>query len=155
MTRWADKYVAVPFRDAGRTMSGADCFGLYALVLARECGVAIDDQPVSYGADAGAVVCRVADEIASGRWLTVAAGDGAAVKGLARRFDAVVMTGHIRAGGRVIRGEVHMGCALGDGRVLHTEPGTGPQIMALDDPRIVKRVTGVYRPAALAGDRAA
>lgn len=149
MTRWADKYMAVPFRDAGRTMRGADCFGLYALILALEAGVCIGKCDVSYGTDPEAVVRHVADEIASGRWLTVAVGDGAVAKPVARLFDAVVMSGHIRTGNRVVRGDVHIGCALGDGRVLHTEPVTGPQIMALDDPRIIKRVKGVYRPQVL------
>src|SRR5690606_36967026 len=83
------------------------------------------------------------------RWITVAVGDGSVAKPVARLFDAVVMSGHIRTGNRVVRGDVHIGCALGDGRVLHTEPVTGPQIMALDDPRIIKRVKGVYRPQVL------
>jgi len=146
---WTDRYMAIPFKDGGRTWRGADCLGLYLLVLATECDKRPGDHDVSYARDAAAVVARMDAEIAAGRWLTVAVGDGRAVKGAARRFDAVRMTGHIRTGAGVVRGDVHMGVALGDGRVLHTESGAGPQILAIDDPRILKRVVGVYRPAVL------
>jgi cell wall-associated NlpC family hydrolase len=142
--------MAVPFKDGGRGWRGADCLGLYLLALATECGLSLDDHQVSYGRDADAVIARMDGEIAAGRWLTVAMGDGRAVKHAGNRFDAVRMSGHVRlADGTVVRGDVHMGIALGDGRVLHTEPPAGPQIMALDDPRIVKRVKGIYRPAVL------
>jgi cell wall-associated NlpC family hydrolase len=149
---WTDKYMAVPFRDGGRGWKGADCLGLYLLVLATELSMRLDGHAdVSWGRDAGAVVARMDGEIAAGRWVAIAEGDGRAMRCAGQRFDAIRMAGHIRlTDGQVIRGDVHMGVALGDGRVLHTEPGIGPQILAIDDPRIVKRVRGVYRPAALA-----
>lgn len=141
--------MAIPFVDGGRTRAGADCFGLYAIVLQDLFGVHLD-QDVSYARDADAVVQRVADEIASDRWIAIATGDGVTVRTAAQKGDAIVMSGHIHlAGGRVVRGDIHLGVALGDGRVLHTEPDTGPQILALDDPRICKRVRGVWRPRAL------
>lgn len=149
-TAWVDRYMRVPFRDAGRAWDGADCLGLYLLVLATERGVALPDHDVSYGRDALAVVGRVEAEIASGAWRLVAAGDGAAVKRQGRAFDAVRMTGHVRLpSGELVRGDVHIGVVVGDGRVLHTEPSTGPHVLALDDPRIAKRVKGIYRPAVL------
>lgn len=129
--------MSIPFRDGGRGWRGADCFGLYLLVLAREAGVRLADHDVSYGRDAVAVVTRIEAEIAAGRWLRVEA---------PARFDAVWMTGHIRTAAGVVRGDVHIGVALGDGRVLHTESQTGPQIMRLDDPRVARRIRGFYRP---------
>ena len=151
MPPWTDKYMAVPFKDGGRGWRGADCLGLYLLVLATECRLLIADHDVSYGLDAVAVAARMDGEIACGRWREIARGDGKIVKSVAGRFDAIRMSGHVRLPDcRVVRGDVHMGVALGDGRVLHTEPPAGPQIVALDDPRIVKRVKGVYRPKILA-----
>lgn len=150
MTAWTDKFMAIPFVDGGRSRAGADCFGLYAIVVRDLFAVQLD-QDVSYERDADAVVRRVADEVASDRWITIATGDGAVARAAARKGDAIVMSGHVHlADGRVVRGDIHLGVALGDGRVLHTEPTTGPQILALDDPRIVRRVRGVWRPRALA-----
>lgn len=149
MRPWTDQYMGIRFVDGGRSLNGADCFGLYAIVLRDLCGARLD-MDVSYERDADAVVQRVADEIASDRWLTIATGDGAVARKVASRGDAIVMSGHVHlAGGGVVRGDVHLGVALGDGRVLHTEPATGPQILTLDDARIIKRVRGVYRPKCL------
>lgn len=144
----------IPFRDNGRSFSGADCFGLYLLILAGETRAHIADPGVSSGSDQAAVVRAIEVEIASGRWIAIATGNGADVKDLARCFDAVIMTAHLRQGLRVVKSELHIGCALGDGMVVHTEEGAGCQVTPLDDPAIINRVTSVYRPRALAGSLA-
>ena len=71
MTAWTDKFMAIPFVDGGRSRAGADCFGLYAIVVRDLFAVQLD-QDVSYERDADAVVRRVADEVASDRWITIA-----------------------------------------------------------------------------------
>jgi probable lipoprotein NlpC len=42
MTKWT-KYINIPFKDLGRDSSGADCYGLIALIFKKECNVDIPD----------------------------------------------------------------------------------------------------------------
>lgn len=148
--RWLDRYMAVPFRDHGRDFSGCDCFGLYLLLLAQEAKLKLSDPGVSFGANPRAVSRAVEREIASGRWMRVAEGDGRFLKSMARRFDCVVMTAHVELNHRLVSADLHIGCALGDGRVIHTEHGAGCQLAELDDPMINNRVRAVHRPYLLA-----
>lgn len=147
--RWLDRYVAIPFKDKGRDFAGADCMGLYILILAHEAKIAIDDPGVSFGSDPRAVMRTVESELHSGNWMTVADGDGAMVKPHAKLFDIVLMSAHVRTGRDVTKSDLHMGCALGNGFMIHTEAGSGAQYVALDDLDVCGRVKAVLRPKAL------
>lgn len=136
-----DKYMAVPFVENGRAFAGADCFGLYALILAHELGLAVPDPDVSFSKDgARAVLHAFAAGVARGEWIEVAT---------PRIFDAVRMTGVHVLRGQAAKSESHLGCYDGMGRVLHTELNTGPRLMPLDDPEIKGRFRGFFRPAVL------
>lgn len=138
-----DKYMAVPFLENGRTFDGADCFGLYALVLATELGLAVPDPHVAFGSHgARAVVHAFAAAVARGDWIEVDA---------PQMFDAVRMLGFHTERGEARRSETHVGCYVGRGQVLHTELGTGPRIMSLADPEIAARRPNFVRPQILAG----
>ena len=136
-----DRYMAIPYRDHGRSFDGADCFGVCLLILAHEAGIGL--------ADPNAVVATVEAEIASGRWQRIAEGDGAAVKRQAQLFDLVVMSGHMRRGMAVVNADLHIGICIGVGRLIHSESESGCSCVAFDDPAIVRRVKAVYRPQAL------
>src|SRR5882757_3894866 len=125
--------MAIPFKDGGRDFFGVDCMGYYMLILAREAKIGIEDVGVSFGRDTRAVMRKVESELHSGNWIKIAEGDGAAVKALAGKFDAVLMSAHVRAGGGIRKSDLHIGCALGNGFVTHIEEGSGAQYVALDD----------------------
>lgn len=144
MTHWTDRYLAVPYRDGGRDWSGADCLGLYALVLANEAATQLPDFSVSLKADARGTLAAIEAQVLSvHRWRRIYGEP----KDVARKFDCVRMTGHARGeDGIVRRSDIHLGCATGEGKVLHTEDARGPRIVPLDSSAVAKRVVGVYRP---------
>lgn len=141
---WTDRYLAVPYRDGGRGWAGADCLGLYALILTHEACIAFPKFAVSVGVDPRRALAAIEAQVLTvHRWQRVYGQP----KQVSEKFDCVRMTGHARgADGIVRRSDIHLGCALGNGKVIHTEDSRGPRIIALDDPAIVKRVVGVYRP---------
>jgi hypothetical protein len=146
---WLDRYVMTPFKDGGRDFNGVDCQGGYMLLLANEKHVALPEPGVSYGKDPKAVRSYIEAQMHSGEWELIAEGNGAAVKDKAVRFDLVVMSATVRVGASVIKSDVHVGCALGDGKLIHWEQDVGATVLRLDDPDIINRVKAVYRPKAL------
>lgn len=149
MSRW-DKYVMTPYKPRGRSLEGADCFGLHLLILAHEAGLYLPAADIGLGDGADAMARAVEAEIVSGRWALVAEGDGAAVKRVLRVYDAVLMTGHVRTGREISSRPIHVGTAVGvRGLVIHTEVGVGAQCVPVDDPSICRRVRAVYRAGGL------
>lgn len=151
-TRWVDRYMAVPFKKGGRSFAGVDCWGGYELVLAHELGEAAVPRFNGVSMKNPAAVRRAINgAIATGQFHKI---DGRPVE-IARAFDAVLMLTHV--GGR--RADLHIGCATGDGRVLHWEEGVGARCVRLDDSAIAWRFRtpthGVYRPAFLTDQAAA
>lgn len=147
--RWLDRYIAIPFKDGGRDFAGVDCMGLYMLILAHEAKINLDEPGVSFGSNARAVMRKVESELHSGNWIMVAEGNGSAVKSTADKFDIVLMSAHVRRGRDVAKADLHLGCALGNGFMVHTEQDIGAQYVALDDPDVCGRVKAVLRPRAL------
>lgn len=136
-----DNYLAVPFRHRGRDLSGADCFGLYALVLAQEASVAVADIDAGYEDGPYKTAAAVANALARGEWVKV---------DVPQTFDAAVMCAYYTQGGIVRRcADMHVGCMIDDRRLLHTEDHTGPRIVAIDDPPITRRIRFFARPYAL------
>lgn len=153
-TRWVDRYMSVPYISGGLGFGGADCWGLYALVLAEEAGLSFPD--IFVGADLGLNAMRhlIAGHIAGGAWVEVwSATSGVPLDpALPAQFDGLAMTIVVASmDGPLRRAPLHIGCALGDGRLFHTERAYGPHVVAIADSRIESRIKGVYRPAALAG----
>jgi hypothetical protein len=140
-TAWVDRYMTVPFVEKGRTMRGADCLGIVALVLEREARAALTDLGVGWSDGIDAIALRVQEAIATGEFIRL--GQGAA----AARFDLVQMT-NIFPGGQ--KGELHVGIATGAGMVLHSERPHGPKHQRLDDPALRGRVVAFWRLKALA-----
>ncbi|HRF08487.1 MAG TPA: hypothetical protein PL193_07575 [Xanthobacteraceae bacterium] len=135
--QWADRYLQIPFKDFGRDFNGADCFGLYALILANEAQVRVREVGVSVGRSPRAVMAQVAVEIASGRWHRVEH---------PRRFDLVQMFAYA-AGHR--SADLHVGCATGPASVIHTERPHGVKHESLADEFVQARVVAFWRPKGL------
>lgn len=131
-----DKYMTVPFVDRGRSMSGADCFGLHFLVLLLERQLRVADPGLAF-TDKGARDA-VAAELARGNWFRVDKPE---------MYDAVVMKAYFLADGRGESDDRHIGTVIDNGQVLHTEKHTGPRICPLDD--LKGRILFFARPAAL------
>jgi hypothetical protein len=56
------------------------------------------------------------------------------------------MTGHAKGcDGILRRTAVHLGCAIGSGKVIHTEDVRGPRIVHMADASICRRIEGIYR----------
>jgi len=119
-------------------MDGADCWGLYALILAREAGAPVVDLAGMDRVRPSSIRRVIADQAEQGEWVRV--------DGEVRQFDCVVTT--IPASGVFRDAPMHVGCALGDGRMLQTSSARGPEIVQLSD--VAASVWGVFRPKALA-----
>lgn len=146
---WLDRYMAIPFKDRGRDFAGCDCFGLYMLMLANEAGVALGEPDASRGVNAKIAAGKIEAACISGEWFEVARGDGRAVKKSAQKFDVVLMSAHVQVGMAVIASDLHIGVALGKGKMIHTEHPMGCAFVSLDDADVSTRVKAVYRPKAL------
>lgn len=149
---WLDHYMAVPFQHGGRSLDGCDCVGLLALIIANEAHAEFPEFAARFDGDKRDIVRRLEAEMMSGRWIKVAAGRGEDVKLLVRKFDAVLMSAHVhREDGSVHSAEMHVGCAIERGRVVHIEQDVGsPVCVPLDDAEISSRVRSVWRLKALA-----
>lgn len=146
---WLDRYMAIPFKDRGRDFDGCDCFGLYMLILANEAGVALGEPDASHGINAKVAAGKIEAACISGEWFEVARGDGRAVKSAAQKFDVVLMSAHVQVGMAVIASDLHIGVALGKGKMIHTEYPMGCSWVSLVADDVVGRVKAVYRPKAL------
>ena len=125
-------YVGVPFVSKGRTMAGADCWGLVRLVYAAELGI---DLP-SYGEIDAHALMKVSREIDVGK-------DGevwrAADPRALQAYDVCVMRHH---GSRLV---CHVGVLLpvrcaGPLGVLHVEEASAAVIVPLTHFSIRERV---------------
>lgn len=130
-------YVGVPYRDRGRAMDGANCWGLIVLFYARELGLelpAYDDRAAALTdverADLGAIVRSERD---GGDWYEVPAE-------------------HVEPGDLVvfrIAGQLaHMGIVSGRDRFLHMRLGFASVIESFSSPQWSRRVESFHRHAA-------
>ncbi|WP_337183860.1 NlpC/P60 family protein [Shinella sp.] len=128
----AKTYVGVPFVSMGRTMAGADCWGLVRLIYAAELGI---DLP-SYGEIDAHALMKVSREIDAGK-------DGevwrAAEPGRLQAYDVCVMRHH---GSHLVG---HVGVLLpvrngGSLGVLHVEEASAAVIVPLNHFSIRERV---------------
>lgn len=132
-----DAYVGVPFRDRGRAMDGANCWGLIVLFYARELGIelpAYDERAAALTdaerADLAAIVRAERD---GGEWREVPAEH-------AEPGDLVVFR---------IAGELsHMGIVRSRDRFLHMRLDFESVIESLSSPLWARRIESFHRHAA-------
>jgi hypothetical protein len=148
---WADKYMMIPFRDGGRDWSGVDCFGAYALILAEENVMKLPlYEGLSYGRGIAKCVRAIELNLKRGDWIKVCEGNGEIAATHAEKFDAVMMSCvSAEPDGKSRRVDLHIGCALGSGWLLHTDAPSGPRCYKMNDPEISGRIRAVYRPRIL------
>lgn len=132
-------YVNVPYRDRGRAMEGANCWGLIVLVYAREFGIelpAYDDRAAALTEiERAELSLVVAGERDAGDWLEVA-------QGAHRPGDLVLFR---------IAGELaHMGIVSAPDRFLHMRLGQAAGFESLSSPLWAKRIASFHRYVARA-----
>ncbi len=124
--------IAVPFVDKGRGWSGWDCWGMLRLFYHEVLGISLPSYAEGY-ADAGQSAetrnqLRAVIAIGKALWRCVPAPEVG---------DVVLLN----IGGHPL----HVGLALGHGRMLHAERRVGTLIERLSSPIWARRVEGFYR----------
>jgi cell wall-associated NlpC family hydrolase len=120
--------IGVPFVDGGRTLNGADCWGLARLALKRF-GYEVPDFTVSCFNSAAINGIYEAEKE---RWRCVEEPEPGCV--VAMRIDP-----------RVPDAVQHIGVYLGNGRFLHTLKKRESHLVRLDDPYWKGRIAGFYK----------
>lgn len=138
-TRWAARYVGLPFLSGGRTRAAVDCWGLVRLVFADHAGIDLPSHDTVEAHDLLRVMGRVREAVLIPPWTT------AVPIGAEQPLDVVVMSDRP---GKAL--PTHVGVIVGPGSVLHAQEATLSTIMRLDAPALRGRVLGIYRHDALA-----
>lgn len=119
--------------DGGRTVRGADCYGLVHLVYREVLGIDLPTYGEISAHDVARVTERIREDSAGAPWLPVT--------GAPNAFDVVVMRGK----------PLHVGVMVDRGHVLHVEAATSSVIVPLArSPQVRWRRIAVYRHEALA-----
>jgi len=139
--RWAEPFVAVPYRDGGRDFAGADCWGLVRLVMRERGGVSLPSYGEIAASERARVARRMTKDSDGGPWLPVDA---------PRALDVVVMFADAKVGGRFRRLRGHVGIMVDDRHVLHTEEETGASIARITADDVRHRIACFRRHEALA-----
>lgn len=119
------KYVGVPYVDRGRDISGWDCYGLYAYVLAEVMGKQVPSYAGTYA---------TADDASQA---LEQRGEWSRVTDEPREGDGVVF---------LLRGvPMHCGYVITPGYMLHALKGRDTAIERYDTMAWNKRIEGFYR----------
>lgn len=125
-----DQFVGIPFLDRGRTLDGADCWGLTRLALMEIAGLEVPAYDEHY---ASAIERRANAEMIKGSlgdWVQV-------LPGTEKRFDCIIM--------RDGRFESHLALVTQPGRMLHTYQGSASCIDRYRNSPFRERIVAFYR----------
>lgn len=135
-TRWAERYVGLPFVSGGRDRSGVDCWGLTRLIYRDVAGIDLPSHDTVAADDLHRVLRRIGEALLIPPWTTLVPA------GAERPLDVVVMTDR--------RLPAHVGIVVSPGLVLHAQEASLSTIMRMDDRALRHRIVGIYRHDALA-----
>ena len=122
-------YLAVPYRDGGRSRNGADCYGIGWLYNAEH-GRALPRYSAITAADTPTFLRAVAEGRATWREITPADREPGDAVLLRRRLWTLPL---------------HLGWAVEDGRVLSTTRATGAHLTEWRGIDVEDRQRGIYR----------
>lgn len=138
---WCAKYVGVPYREYGRGIDGADCWGLARMIWRDRAGIELPEHG-DVNPDAGADCATRMREYLS-PWLAV-------MRGAERELDGVMMTGCYGSGRQVRRAEMHVGVVVAPGWLIHTDkPLQSACMVRYRDVRFGHDITGFWRHVSL------
>lgn len=135
-SRWASRYVGLPFVSGGRDRRGVDCWGLVRLAYADVAGILLPSHDTVAAEDLHKVLRLIDRALQIPPWSTLVP------RGAEKALDVVVMTDR--------KLPAHVGLIVEPGMVLHAQEASMSAIMRLDDQIIGRRVVGIYRHDQLA-----
>jgi len=124
------EFIGVPFRDRGRTLEGADCWGLFRLAIWKVAGLELPMYDEHY---ASSIERRVNAEMirgGMGDWQEVPAGTE-------QRCDGILMKDG--------RWDSHIALVVQRGRMLHTYQGGASCVDRYLDSPFRERLIAFYR----------
>lgn len=122
------RYIGVPWKMAGRTFDGADCWGLVWLFYKHELGIELRHYNDAYGDDYGADTSgrKISNEFDNWRRIDQpSAGDVAVLR----------RAGH----------NCHVGIVAPRRHLLHVESAAAPSVLSPIDGAMKRRIVGTYR----------
>lgn len=128
---WCSDYLDIPWKELGRNRDGADCWGLYRLVMKEQFGIelpAYDGAGYQDGEDLTEVSALIDSQLVD--WREVP--QGSELVG-----DAVLI--------RVMGEPIHIGMVVGPGRMLHIKPGVGASVDRYTSLNFRNRIIGFFR----------
>lgn len=133
---WSAHLIGIPYEECGRSLAGADCYGVAVLALER-CGIRLELHgglhPERKHSDR--INALIEDAMGAGDWLPVES---------AAEFDLCLFN----MGGM----DRHFGVVVRPGWMLHADRGAGQSCTdRYDEGRWANRLAGVYRHRALWG----
>lgn len=139
MSHWSQPYIGIPFIPGGRSLLGADCWGLLRIVYQDVAQIELPPLTGLYTtAEEREDIARiVADEAARGPWTPVEAG-------AERDLDVALF--------RIVGLESHVGVICGPGMMLHATAGQLSSVVRIGDERSgwARRFQGAWRHKDLA-----
>ena len=120
------QYLAIPYLSCGRTVAGADCWGLARIVYQAELGIELP--MLSYGDSNDRAQTTVATLAEREAWQQVEA---------PQPCDIVIL--------RVVGTPCHCGIMVTERIFLHSLDGMGPSLDSVEGIRWSRRIEGFYR----------
>ena len=140
---WVRKYMKLEFKPHGRDWDGVDCYGLLRLIYREQLDIELPSYDESYErtSDGQAVEgvlkekCQEAEE-----WSAIEPGREA-------EYDAALLKGYFREGGKLIPALMHVGVVAAPGILIHCERGINASLADYrNDPRFKSGfIEGFYR----------
>ncbi|MGD9726060.1 MAG: NlpC/P60 family protein [Nitrospira sp.] len=137
---WSEPFWRVPFKDKGRDMKGADCYGWIRLIFERyQSHISLPPHDVIDPHDGPRVTEEIARHKNSQLWSPVSAAD-------VRPFDLVIMRSFYRSqDGKMHTAEGHLGVMVDSQRVMHMEEDVGVLLGHLHEEATKSRIVGFWR----------
>lgn len=142
LARFLNRVVGVPFKDKGRGFDGLDCWGV--VWLAHK---AVGNELPLYGEatfrDVESAASLVIGQTDAPPWIPVNRGEE-------RALDMAVLRTPVKAGGKWVRLDCHVGLVTGQGWLAHCEEHVGVVHVPFGHHMVARRISRIYRHEAFA-----
>ncbi len=129
---WCNNFINIPFKDCGRTRDGADCWGLARIIYKEKLGIELPEL-LGYADTNERKTIAGLYEIEHQDWQEIPLGEE-------KEFDIIIF--------RTMGLPTHVGVAIGDGFMIHSERSIGTCISNYRKELMwKKRIVGAYRYA--------